>query len=89
MPADNDGNGPPSAYGLQRLTNFNRPAYYNTAGNVHSAVMPAANFVPTIFVSPEDVVWQEATNTNNVYTIGGVPCRGLPLRPPRARSCPT
>src|SRR5271157_4030469 len=25
-------NGPPSTYGLQRLTNFNRPAYTNTAG---------------------------------------------------------
>ena len=64
-------NGPPSAYGLQRLTNFNRPAYINTANNLIPAVMPAANFVPSIFVSPEDVVWQEATNTNNVYTIGG------------------
>jgi len=71
VPADNDGNGPPSAYGLQRLTNFNRPGYYNTAGTYIQPVMPAANFVPNIFVSPEDVVWQEATNTNNVYTIGG------------------
>ena len=71
MPDDNDGNGPPSAYGLQRLTNFNRPGYYNTAGTYIQPVMPAANFVPNIFVSPEDIVWQEATNTNNVYTIGG------------------
>jgi type II secretory pathway pseudopilin PulG len=45
-----------SAYGLQRLTNFNRPA-----------VMPSAMMVPTTFVSPEDVVWQEATNPN--YTV--------------------
>ena len=41
----------------------------------------AANFVPTIFVSPEDVVWQEATNPNNVYTIGGVPGRTPWARP--------
>ena len=46
-----------SAYGLQRLTNFNRPA-----------VMPSATMVPSIFVSPEDVVWQEATNPS--YTVG-------------------
>ena len=50
--------------------------------------MPAANLVPNIFVSPEDMVWQEATNTNNVYTIGGV--RGAtPVLSPPARSCPT
>ncbi len=64
-------NGPPSAYGLQRLTNFNRPS-----------LMPAANFVPNIFVSPEDIVWQEATNTNNVYTVGGVPGGTPVLSPP-------
>jgi len=51
-----------SAYGLQRLTNFNRPA-----------VMPSAMMVPSIFVSPEDVVWQEATNPNyTVAFLGGV-----------------
>ena len=87
-PNDNDGNGPPSAYGLQRLTNFNRPTYINSQNKLIPAVMPAANFVSTIFVSPEDVVWQEATNTNNVYTIGGVP-RGdsgsIPSQPGRAR----
>ena len=82
VPADNDGNGPPSAYGLQRLTNFNRPGYYNTAGTYIQPVMPAANFVSTIFVSPEDVVWQEATNTNNIYTIGGVPGGAPVLSPP-------
>ncbi len=52
-PADNDGNGAPSAYGLQRLTNFNRPS-----------LMPAAGLVPNIFVSPEDVVWQGSTETS-------------------------
>ena len=80
-PNDNDGNGPPSAYGLQRLTNFNRPTYINSQNKLIPAVMPAANFVSTIFVSPEDVVWQEATNTNNVYTIGGVP-EGTPVLSP-------
>ena len=89
VPNDNDGNGPPSAYGLQRLTNFNRPGYDNTAGTYIQPVMPAANFVPNIFVSPEDIVWQEATNTNNVYTIGGVPGPGdsrfIPPQPGRAR----
>ena len=29
--------------------------------------MPSATMVPSIFVSPEDVVWQEATNPN--YTV--------------------
>ncbi len=73
---DNDGltpPQPPSAHGLQRLTNFNRPAYINAKNQAIAAVMPAANFVPNIFVSPEDVVWQEATNNNNVYTYNGVP----------------
>ena len=53
---DPSDNGLASAYGLQRLTNFNRPA-----------VMPSAMMVPSIFVSPEDVVWQESTNPN--YTV--------------------
>ena len=53
---DPSDNGLASAHGLQRLTNFNRPA-----------VMPSAMMVPSIFVSPEDVVWQETTNPN--YTV--------------------
>ncbi len=68
---ESDGN-PISAYGLQRLTNFNRPAYTNTAGTVVGTYMPSANLVPNIFVSPEDFVWQDPTLTNNVYTLGGV-----------------
>ena len=55
-PDPSPGGGLASAYGLQRLTNFNRPA-----------VMPSAMMVPTTFVSPEDVVWQEASNPN--YTV--------------------
>ncbi|QEH38166.1 hypothetical protein OJF2_67640 [Aquisphaera giovannonii] len=52
------GGGIPSAHGLQRLTNFNRPGFAGTG--------PSA-FVPSIFVSPEDVVWQDSTiNTYNV-----------------------
>ena len=34
--------------------------------------MPSAMMVPSIFVSPEDVVWQEATNPNyKVAFLGG------------------
>lgn len=45
--ADPDG-GAASAYGLQRLTNFNRPV-----------VTPISSYIPWIFVSPEDMVWQD------------------------------
>ena len=55
---DPSDNGLASAYGLQRLTNFNRPAV------MPSAMMPCGH---PIFVSPEDVVWQEATNP--AYTV--------------------
>jgi hypothetical protein len=51
-----DGN-PPSAHGLQRITNFNRPYVLNN--NQVVPIMPVANGVPNIFVSPEDVVWVE------------------------------
>jgi type II secretory pathway pseudopilin PulG len=56
--------GTPSAWGLQRLTNFNRPA-----------VMTVANNVPPTFVSPEDVVWQDTTNHN--YTLAWNPSVSL------------
>ncbi len=46
--------GLPSAHGLQRLTNFNRPA-----------IMPVSYGVPSTFVSPEDVVWVEALASNS------------------------
>ncbi len=60
-PDPSPGGGLASAHGLQRLTNFNRPA-----------VMPSAMMVPSTFVSPEDVVWQESSNPNyNVAFIGG------------------
>ena len=61
---DPDG-GVPSAHGLQRLTNFN--GQYITVNNLQVPVMPSSFNVPRIFVSPEDVVWQEATNNN--YTL--------------------
>ena len=65
---DPSGDGlPPSAHGLQRITNFNRPFVLNAA-NQHVPIMPAANAVPGIFVSPEDVVWQEPTNQG--YNLG-------------------
>ena len=50
--------GLPSAHGLQRLTNFNRP-FVISGGNT-MPVMPISNAVPSIFVSQEDVVWVEA-----------------------------
>jgi hypothetical protein len=64
--ADPFDGGPPSANGLQRLTNFNRPA-----------IMPAALQVPTIFVSPEDVVWQQPTDLN--YIVAGTAALPAPL----------
>jgi type II secretory pathway pseudopilin PulG len=60
-------NGPPSAHGLQRITNFNCPLFSN--GNSQVAVMPSSFFVPNAFVSQEDMVWQDP-NSNN-YTING------------------
>ena len=58
----------PSAHGLQRLTNFNRPSYTNALGTTFS-VMPAATQVPWIFVSQEDIVWQGAT-TSSIWPYG-------------------
>jgi type II secretory pathway pseudopilin PulG len=55
---DSDGH-PPSAYGLQRLTNFNQ-----------IAVMPQSVYVPNIFVSQEDLVWQDPKVES--YTINGI-----------------
>jgi len=67
---DPDGNGLPSAHGLQRLTNFNRASYVK--GNTTVPLMPSAAGIPSTFVSPEDVVWQESTNSNyNVAFLGG------------------
>jgi type II secretory pathway pseudopilin PulG len=63
---DDPSGGPPSAHGLQRLTNFNRPSV-QVGNNAPVAVMPVSNDVPKTFVSPEDVVWNEnvATNVNS------------------------
>jgi type II secretory pathway pseudopilin PulG len=55
--------GLPSAHGLQRVTNFNRPFVTNALG-VTVPIMPAAASVPNIFVSQEDVVWVEALASN-------------------------
>jgi type II secretory pathway pseudopilin PulG len=63
---DPSDNGLASAHGLQRLTNFNR-AYYTNANGVTVPMMPSAAGIPSTFVSPEDVVWQESTNPN--YTV--------------------
>jgi type II secretory pathway pseudopilin PulG len=55
--------GIPSAHGLQRITNFTSPYAVNAAG-VSTPVMPIATTVPSIFVSPEDVVWVENVASN-------------------------
>jgi hypothetical protein len=47
-----------SAHGLPRLTNF-------------SAAMPSSAMIPSIFVSPEDVVWQDSANST--YTVAWNP----------------
>jgi hypothetical protein len=60
--------GLPSAHGLQRISNFNRPYTTNTITGNAVAVMPASLFVPSIFVSGEDVVWQEPANQQ--YAVG-------------------
>ena len=54
---------------MQRLTNFNRP-YFTNANGVTIAIMPSAASIPSLFVSPEDTVWQEAANRN--YTVAFV-----------------
>ncbi len=56
-------NGLPSAHGLQRITNFNRP--FVVSGGAQVPIMPASVNVPSIFVSQEDVVWQQATASGN------------------------
>ena len=66
---------PASTHGLQRLTNFNTPG-----------VMPSAAWVPNIFVSPEDVVWQESTNPN--YPMAFTVTAAQPGGSPWARPAP-
>lgn len=66
VPTDPDG-GPPSAHGLQRITNFNRA--FIPSGNAEIPVMPASMFLPNVFVSQEDMVWQDPQS--NTYTING------------------
>jgi hypothetical protein len=61
MRAESDGS-PASAHGLQRLTNFNRYSV-TVAGTVYP-VMPSSSAIPSIFVSPEDYVWQDSANLN-------------------------
>ena len=69
---------------MQRLTNFNRPYPANpTALLAQPAIMAAASQVPAIFVSPEDVVWNEntqggasqasVTQTNTAFAAGYSP----------------
>ncbi|WP_337173832.1 hypothetical protein [Paludisphaera sp.] len=63
----------PSAHGLQRLTNFNSRSNGTFTGADGVArplfVMPSSAAIPRIFVSPEDVVWNEPNNPMNLSTI--------------------
>ncbi len=79
IPTDSDGN-PPSAHGLQRITNFNRA--FVPSGNGEIPVMPASLFLPNVFVSQEDVVWQDPQS--NTYTMNGVTSAngGIPVTGP-------
>lgn len=65
---DPDGDAP-SAHGLQRLTNFNGRSlgtWTDSNGVPHDwCIMQSSSAVPMIFVSPEDVVWNEANNRLN------------------------
>lgn len=65
---------PASAWGLQRLTNFNPALTYNPTSDPNNTdyaplsgfpALFAANTVPSIFVSPEDIVMQSANNAQN------------------------
>ena len=69
----NDPNGGlPSAHGLQRLTNFNgrvRGTFRRGGVDYPIFVQQSTNSVPSIFVSPEDVVWNERDNPANLSPI--------------------
>jgi hypothetical protein len=75
--SDPSDGGLPSAHGLQRITNFNRP--FGTVGGNTIPIMPNANFVPSIFVSQEDVVWVEALQSNTISPV--LPDLSLPSSP--------
>jgi hypothetical protein len=86
---DPDG-GPASAWGLQRLTNFNRPAVINALGAT-VPLMPSALMLPSIFVSPEDTVWQDpnaTTSTVDGLVLGPPPAVGNVPGAPVARPSP-
>jgi hypothetical protein len=69
--------GLPSAHGLQRITNFNRPFVVNAGGFI--PIMPGSNRVPNIFVSQEDVVWVESLASNALSPV--LPDLSLPSSP--------
>jgi hypothetical protein len=72
-----DNGGTPSAHGLQRITNFNRPFIINAGAVV--PIMPVSTQVPSIFVSQEDVVWVEALQSNSFSPV--LPDLSLPSSP--------
>ncbi len=59
--------GLPSAHGLQRITNFNRPYIGNA--QPFTPIMPISDVVPSIFVSQEDVVWVEALASSSFSSV--------------------
>ena len=75
--SDPSDGGLPSAHGLQRITNFNRPFLINGGNTI--PIMPISNQVPNIFVSQEDVVWVEALQSNAFSPV--LPDLSLPSSP--------
>jgi hypothetical protein len=69
--------GLPSAHGLQRITNFNRP--FVILNGVINPVMPISAAVPSVFVSQEDVVWVESLASNAFSPV--LPDLSLPSSP--------
>jgi hypothetical protein len=62
-----DSDGFVAADGLQRLTNFNPALYANT-----SPTPPTLYSVPDIFVSPEDVVWEDSAGKQGATNVSPI-----------------
>ena len=82
--SDTSDGGLPSAHGLQRLTNFNGP-FYPTPIISRPGHAGLALSSPTIFVSPEDTVWQDPDDPNYYPGLH----RTSPSVPARVLSSPT
>ncbi len=64
---DDPTGGMPSAHGLQRITNFNRP--FIGQAPPFTPIMPISAVIPSIFVSQEDVVWVEALASSSFSSV--------------------